>query len=247
MPSSEQSYAIYGIHAVLSAIQHRHYLVRECLVHNMGNARLKDIVALCAQHDIKLRVASDQELDQRFAEKNHQGVAIYLKDLAQTTGRLEDLIDRIVGVPLLLILDCIQDPHNLGACFRVADAMGVHAIIAPRKRSVGLTDSVHKVACGATQTVPFFQVTNLARTLRMLKDKGLWIIGTNMMSTLTLQQCDLKKPVALILGGEASGMRHLTTEHCDEIITIPMMGCINSLNVSVAAGICLYELMRQRT
>ena len=150
------------------------------------------------------------------------------------------------AVPFVLILDCVQDPHNLGACLRVADAFGVHAVIAPKDRAVGITAVVSKVASGAAETVPYITVTNLARTLRELKDSGIWIMGADEHGTTGLYDSTLKGALAWVLGAEGEGMRRLTREHCDELVRIPMSGSVESLNVSVASGVCLGETFRQR-
>jgi 23S rRNA (guanosine2251-2'-O)-methyltransferase len=147
---------------------------------------------------------------------------------------------------LLLVLDGVQDPHNLGACLRTADAAGVHAVIVPRDRAAGLTPVVCKVASGAVGHIPFVQVTNLARTLRALREAGVWLVGTDMAGETPLHRADLNRPLALILGAEEKGMRRLTREACDWLISIPMYGTVESLNVSVAAGVCLFEACRQR-
>ena len=148
--------------------------------------------------------------------------------------------------PFLLVLDGITDPHNLGACLRTADAMGVHAVIAPKDKSAGLNATVSKVACGAAETVPYITVTNLARTLRELKEYGIWIVGTDMGGDSDLYHCDLPNSVAWVMGNEGEGMRRLTREHCDMLVSIPMFGTVESMNVSVSAGMVLSETRRQR-
>jgi 23S rRNA (guanosine2251-2'-O)-methyltransferase len=160
---------------------------------------------------------------------------------------LDEVLDTVTGDPLLLVLDGVTDPHNLGACLRVADAAGVHAVVAPKDHAVGINATVSKVASGAAETVPYCMVTNLARTLRELKERGLWIVGADEAGTQTLYQAELKGPLAWVLGAEGAGLRRLTREHCDLLVRIPMAGAIASLNVSVAAGICLFESVRQRT
>jgi 23S rRNA (guanosine2251-2'-O)-methyltransferase len=159
---------------------------------------------------------------------------------------LDEVLEAVSGPPLLLVLDGVQDPHNLGACLRVADGMGVHAVVAPKDRAVGLSPTVHKVASGAAESVPFVTVTNLARTLRDLKDKGIWVVGTAEAAPASLFDTRLNGPLALVLGAEGEGLRRLTQETCDTLVCIPMLGTVESLNVSVAAGICLYEARRQR-
>jgi 23S rRNA (guanosine2251-2'-O)-methyltransferase len=159
---------------------------------------------------------------------------------------LKALLKRLDEPPFLLILDGVQDPHNLGACLRSADGAGVHGIIAPRDRSVALTPTVRKVASGAAETVPFIQVTNLARTLKWLKDEGVWLIGTAGEATQTLYEIDLRGALAIVMGGEGKGLRRLTREQCDILVKLPMAGSVESLNVSVASAISLYEAVRQR-
>jgi 23S rRNA (guanosine2251-2'-O)-methyltransferase len=160
---------------------------------------------------------------------------------------LDDLLDGVQGPPLLLVLDGVTDPHNLGACLRVADGAGAHAVIAPKDHAVGINATVAKVASGAAETVPYFMVTNLARTLGELKERSIWIVGTSDDAPRTLFQADFKGPTALVLGAEGAGMRQLTRKTCDELVSIPMCGAVESLNVSVASGICLYEARRQRS
>ena len=168
------------------------------------------------------------------------------KPTAGSEADLENILMNLQTPAFLLILDGVQDPHNLGACLRSADAAGVHAVIAPKDKSVGLTSTVSKVASGAAETVPFIQVTNLARTLRFLKENNIWIIGADALADKAIFDSDLTAPIALVLGAEGSGMRRLTREHCDLLVNIPMSGSVSSLNVSVAAGIFLFEATRQR-
>ena len=184
-------------------------------------------------------------------ETRHQGAVARcspMKELTETDllKLVDDLIDTGLA-PLLLILDGVQDPHNLGACLRTAEAAGVHAVIAPKDRASGLTATVMKVSSGAAERLPFVQVTNLARILRELQQSGIWLVGTSGDSEATLFEADLKGPLAIILGAEGRGIRRLTREHCDQVINIPMEGCAESLNVSVAAGVCLFETARQRS
>jgi len=177
-------------------------------------------------------------------EHRHTDHSIATEILAEAD--LWSLLDSLVGPPFLLVLDQVQDPHNLGACLRTADGAGVHAVIAPRDRSVGLTHVVRTVACGAAEKVPFVQVTNLVRTLEELKARGIWTVGTAGEATRSLYETDLTGPLALVMGAEGTGLRRLTRERCDFLVAFPMAGTVPSLNVSVAAGICLYEAVRQR-
>ncbi|MDH4157010.1 MAG: 23S rRNA (guanosine(2251)-2'-O)-methyltransferase RlmB [candidate division Zixibacteria bacterium] len=160
---------------------------------------------------------------------------------------LFDIISLASGPPLILVLDEVQDPHNLGACLRTADAAGVHAVVTSKDRAVGLTEVVIRTACGGAEHVPFFQVTNLARTLGQLKEVGLWLMGTSDRAEQSLFEADLSGPLAIVMGAEGKGLRRLTEKHCDYLVRIPMSGMVECLNVSVAAGICLFEAVRQRT
>ncbi len=184
--------------------------------------------------------------DNRTARRNkHVASSVVTVIKAMTEDMLNDLIDK-KNNPLVLILDCIQDPHNLGAILRTADAAGVDVVIAPKDKSVGITDTVLRVSVGAAEHVPFIQVTNLARTMRFLKEKGFWIVGTSDQGDRTLYDMDLKGPTVLVMGAEGDGMRRLTSENCDFLVRIPMRGIVPCLNVSVATGVCLYEILRQR-
>jgi 23S rRNA (guanosine2251-2'-O)-methyltransferase len=189
-----------------------------------------------------------QQLDQLLPALRHQGAVARCHGAPRwSEADLEVLLIGLPHPPLVLVLDGIQDPHNLGACLRSADAAGVHAIVAPRDRAVGITPAVRKVASGAAETVPFVQVTNLARTLRHLQELGLWRVGAAGEAPVTLYEVDLRGPLALLLGAEGKGLRRLTREHCDTLVRIPMLGAVASLNVAVATGICLFEAQRQRT
>jgi 23S rRNA (guanosine2251-2'-O)-methyltransferase len=180
----------------------------------------------------------------------HQGVVAVVNPLVQARS-VDDVLDQLEAstnaqAPLILVLDGVTDPHNLGACLRVADGAGVHAVIAPKDHAVGINATVAKVASGAAETVPYLMVTNLARALNELKERNIWIIGTAEDAPKTIHEIDLKGPVALVLGAEGPGMRQLTKKTCDELVRIPMRGAVESLNVSVASAVCLYEAVRQR-
>jgi 23S rRNA (guanosine2251-2'-O)-methyltransferase len=197
---------------------------------------------------VRLVEADAARLSKLSGSHGHQGVAARVEAIAQTHS-LDELLEGLEAtdtMPLLLVLDGVTDPHNLGACLRVADGAGAHAVIAPKDHAAGINATVAKVASGAAETVPYFMVTNLARTLGELKERSIWCIGTSDDAPGTLYQSDLKRPLALVLGAEGSGMRQLTRKSCDELVGIPMMGAVESLNVSVASGVCLYEAMRQR-
>jgi 23S rRNA (guanosine2251-2'-O)-methyltransferase len=180
---------------------------------------------------------------QRTHRHSDLGAKLSIGDEDQLFG----LLDKLMVPPFLLILDCIQDPHNLGACLRSANAAGVHAVIAPKDRSVSLTDVVRRVACGAAEKTPLINVTNLARTMKELQKKGIWMVGTQLAANRNLFECKLTGPLALVVGSEGEGIRRLTAETCDDLVSIPMLGSVESLNVSVSAGICLFEAVRQRS
>ena len=209
------------------------------------DARMRQFLERANEAGVRLIEADGMRLAKLAGSHGHQGVAARVEILAQTSS-LDDLLDGIEGPPLLLVLDGVTDPHNLGACLRVADGAGAHAVIAPKDHAVGINATVAKVASGAAETMPYFMVTNLARTLKELKERNIWIIGTSDDAPQTLYQADLKGPVALVLGAEGDGMRQLTRKTCDALVSIPMRGAVESLNVSVASGVCLYEARRQR-
>lgn len=236
----------YGLHAVTARLRHRPQAIRGILVDNSRqDARMRRLMEAAAAAGVKVEAVEGRRLDELTRDARHQGV-VALVDSESLALTLEDVLDGLEERALLLVLDGVQDPHNLGACLRVADALGVHAVVAPRDRAVGITPTVEKVASGAAETVPYLMVTNLARTLRDLKDRGIWVIGAAHRSEKSLASCDFGVPVALVLGAESDGLRRLTAETCDELVSIPMLGTVESLNVSVAAGICLYEARRQR-
>ena len=242
----------YGIHAVQAALQRDAFNVIEVIVESgRKDVRLQALLDIAAAQHVEVRRVSGKELDALIFNACHQGVVARCR--AATVWQeadLEQLLEGLSAPPFLLVLDGVQDPHNLGACLRSADAAGVHAVIAPRDRAVGISPVVRKVASGAAETVPFIQVTNLARTLRTLKDIGLWTVGADAAEGdegSDLFNADLRGPTALVMGAEGQGMRRLTKEHCDLLVRIPMQGTVESLNVSVATGICLFEVVRQRT
>ena len=214
------------------------------------DARMRQFLERAKEAGVRLIEADAPRIAKLAGSHGHQGVAARVEEI-KDTRTLDELLDDLeeagVTSPLLLVLDGVTDPHNLGACLRVADGAGAHAVIAPKDHAVGINATVAKVASGAAETVPYFMVTNLARTLKELKERNVWIIGTSDDAPNTVYQVDLKGPVALVLGAEGDGMRQLTRKTCDELIGIPMMGAVSSLNVSVASGVCLYEALRQRT
>jgi 23S rRNA (guanosine2251-2'-O)-methyltransferase len=237
-----------GIHSVRVMLTRTPQRVRRVLLASGRDAgRLGEIRELAQRAGVQVGAADDALLDKLAEGGRHQGVvAELLAKAGDPETQLEEALEAAQGAPLLLVLDGVQDPHNLGACLRSADAAGVAAVIAPRDRAAGLTPVVRKVAAGAAESVPFVSVVNLARTLRELKDRGIWLIGTSDDADKTLFEADFTGPTALVMGSEGEGMRRLTRESCDQLVSIPMAGVVESLNVSVATGVALYEAVRQR-
>jgi len=211
------------------------------------DARMRQFVERAREAGVRLIEADSLRLARLCGNHGHQGVAARAQVL-QIQDSLDALIDSLTpeNPALLLVLDGVTDPHNLGACLRVADGAGAQAVIAPKDHAVGINPTVAKVASGAAETVPYFMVTNLARTLRDLQSQGIWVIGTSDDAPQSLYEVDLRGPVALVLGAEGAGIRQLTRKTCDQLVRIPMQGAVESLNVSVASGVCLYEARRQR-
>jgi 23S rRNA (guanosine2251-2'-O)-methyltransferase len=240
---------LFGFHAVASRMKARADTVDELYVsasrEERHDARMDKLVALAKEKGIRILSVDNKRLDGMTGNARHQGVVAMARPF-QLPQFVDDVLETVEGAPLLLVLDGVTDPHNLGACLRVADAAGAHAVIAPKDRSVGLNATVMKVASGAGETMPYITVTNLARTLRELKDRNIWIIGADEGGERTLYQSKLGGALAWVLGAEGEGLRRLTRETCDEIVHIPMLGSVESLNVSVASGVCLFEARRQR-
>lgn len=251
---------IVGIHAVTELLKRNPQDVLELLLQqDRTDKRLDEVRALAAELGIKTRPVSRDELEKQLLGKSvgrkrgervpvHQGVIALCqwRDNTRDEAFLTKLLDALDHPPLLLVLDEITDPHNLGACLRTADAAGVDAVIVPKDNSAPMNLTVRKVASGAAEKVNLVAVTNLSRTLSALQQRGIWIYGTAGEADQTLHQADLQGPLALVMGSEGKGMRRLTREHCDYLISIPMAGAVSSLNVSVAAGVCLFEAVRQR-
>lgn len=239
---------IYGLHAVSSLLDSAPDKIRvlHCLS-DRKDRRLQQLRQRAEAAGVACHESDRQELDQ-LVQARHQGVVAVVEDEAQiySEGDIPALLTAAGSQALVLVLDGVTDPHNLGACLRSADAAGVCAVLAPRDKAAGLSPAVRKVACGAAETVPFIQVTNLARCLRQLQEQGLWLVGLAGEADMSLYQMDLTGPVALVMGAEGSGMRRLTKEACDFLVRLPMAGAVSSLNVSVAAGISLFEAVRQR-
>lgn len=240
---------IYGLHAVQAALDVPVTRVKEIwLAAERQDERVLAILEAARQQGISVHKVERETVDKIAPTVQHQGCAARCKPLENLDEK--DLFNLLAGLnepPLLLILDGVQDPHNLGACLRTAEAAGVHAVIAPRDRASGLTATAIKISSGSAERLPFVQVTNLARLLKELQQAGVWLIGTSGESQTSLFNVDLKGPTAIVLGAEGKGIRRLTRESCDQVIYIPMKGQTESLNVSVAAGVCLYEAFRQRT
>lgn len=241
-----KSKMIFGFHAVTARLRHEASSVEEIYVDaGRHDGRMQDLLRAAKDAGVRIIQVDDKRLDSIVGTRRHQGVVAKAGELSLARN-LDELLDAIDGPPLLLVLDGITDPHNLGACLRVADGAGAHAVLAPKDRAVGLNATAAKVASGAAETVPYITVTNLARTLRELKERDILLIGTTDDADQGLYQADFSGPAAIVMGSEGEGMRRLTRENCDVLVSIPMFGSVESLNVSVASGVCLYEARRQR-
>lgn len=237
---------LVGFHAVTARLRQRPGSVRAIYVASARHdGRARDLVSRAQAAGVAVHTVDERRLAELAAGERHQGV-VALADAAQPYVTLVDILDDLDEPPLLLVLDGVTDPHNLGACLRSADAFGAHAVVVPKDRAVGVNATVAKAASGAADTVPVITVTNLARTLRELKDAGVWVAGADAGGE-SLFEADLTGPLAWVLGAEGEGLRRLTREHCDRIIGIPLCGSVESLNVSVAAGICLFATRRARS
>lgn len=238
---------LYGLHAMQSVLEQEPERVLEILVlKGRDDDRLNEIINQARRFGISIQFCQRKVLDNKTDGAQHQGVVARAKP-ARVLDEAD--LDRLLAThsqPFFLVLDGVTDPHNLGACLRTADGAGVHAVIVPKDKSAGLTPTVRKVACGAAETLPLIQVTNLARTLKHLQQSGVWVVGTAGETDKSLYDIDFSGPVALVMGAEGKGMRRLTREYCDELVKLPMLGSVSSLNVSVATGVCLYEIVRQR-
>ncbi|MGB0663891.1 MAG: 23S rRNA (guanosine(2251)-2'-O)-methyltransferase RlmB [Pontibacterium sp.] len=243
-----QNDTIFGFHAINSALKLRGDRAIKLLVQKgRHDERLAETLAKADALGLTVQYKAKQALDDLSDGANHQGVVLVVKGLQTTPeSALKGIVEAAGSQALFLVLDGVTDPHNLGACIRTADAAGVHAVIAPKDKSAPLNATVAKVACGAAEVVPYIQVTNLSRTLKQLQDLGVWITGTAGETELDVFDANLSGPTALVMGAEGKGMRRLTREHCDQLVRIPMAGEVSSLNVSVATGVCLFEVVRQR-
>jgi 23S rRNA (guanosine2251-2'-O)-methyltransferase len=236
---------VFGFHAVLARLRADPSSVVEIFLDETRNdARAKDLAAVAERAKVHLMRVPTKRLDGFYGGGRHQGVVARV-EVRNTADTLDELLEGIEN-PMLLVLDGVTDPHNLGACLRVANGAGAHAVVAPKDRAVGVTPTVSKVASGAAESTPYLMVTNLARTLAELKDRNIWIVGADERAEKTLYEADLPDAIAWVLGAEGDGMRRLTRESCDLLVRIPMRGEVESLNVSVSAGVCLYESARRR-
>ena len=239
---------LIGIHPVTAALESgRHSISRLLLAKEANNPRALELDDLAPQQGIKVERSSRRELDRISEGERHQDV---LAEFAATNmwaeADLPSLLDRIEGTPLILVLDGVQDPHNLGACLRTAEAAGVQLVIVPKDKSASLTPVARRAASGAAEVLDIVMITNLARVLRLLKEQGIWLAGAADEASQEIYQIDLTGPLALVMGSEGKGLRRLTAELCDYQVRIPMAGSVSSLNVSVATGVCLFEIIRQR-
>ncbi|MGY4829504.1 23S rRNA (guanosine(2251)-2'-O)-methyltransferase RlmB [Sphaerotilaceae bacterium SBD11-9] len=237
---------LFGFHAITVRLKTAPKSIIEIHVDaTRRDQRMRQFVERAKEAGVRFVDSDDDRLHKLCGTHRHQGVVARVEPVAMSHS-IDDTLDAVEGPLLLLVLDGITDPHNLGACLRVADGAGAHAVIAPKDHAVGVNATVAKVASGAAETVPYFMVTNLARTLNELKERDVRIIGTSDSAQKSLYEIDLTGPVALVLGAEGAGMRQLTGKTCDELVRLPMKGSVESLNVSVASGVCLYEALRQR-
>ncbi|MDN3921789.1 23S rRNA (guanosine(2251)-2'-O)-methyltransferase RlmB [Roseateles violae] len=240
---------LFGFHAVTVRLKTHPKSITEVHIDaSRRDQRMRGFVERVKEAGVKLVDSDDERLGKLAGSPRHQGVVARVNAIAMQHSLdavMEDL-EAAEQLPLLLVLDGVTDPHNLGACLRVADGAGAQAVVAPKDHAVGLNATVAKVASGAAETVPYLMVTNLARALKELKERDVWVVGTSDQAEKSIYDIDLNRPVALVLGAEGEGMRQLTAKTCDELVSIPMQGAVESLNVSVAAGVCLYEALRQR-
>ena len=243
-----QSSFIHGFHAIIAKLRHQPEAILESFIDAERNdARARDLLRHAEQQGVRVMPVDGKRLaGMSGGNMRHQGVVARVSGEMRHVS-LDDVLDTLEEPAFLLVLDGIQDPHNLGACLRVADAVGAHAVIAPKDRAVGLTQTAIKVASGAAESVPYITVTNLARTLRELKERDIWVVGTDAEGKDDLYSAQWPAATAWVLGAEGDGLRRLTRETCDQLVTIPMLGSVQSLNVSVATGVCLYEARRRRS
>jgi 23S rRNA (guanosine2251-2'-O)-methyltransferase len=243
--ASREPRVVFGFHAVLARLRADPKSVVEIFLDETRNdARGKDLVAIAERAGVRVMRVPTKRLDGFYGGGRHQGVVARV-EIKNVADDLNQILEQVKN-PLLLVLDGVTDPHNLGACLRVANAAGAHAVIAPRDRAAGITPVVSKVASGAAEATPYLMVTNLARTLAEIKERNIWVVGADERADKTLYEADLPQSIAWVLGAEGEGMRRLTRESCDLLVRIPMRGDVESLNVAVSAGICLFESVRRR-
>jgi 23S rRNA (guanosine2251-2'-O)-methyltransferase len=238
-----------GFHAVIARLRHAPQTIKELYVEaSRRDKRMQTFIEQAQAAKVAVRPVPSERLDGLARGTRHQGVVALAEAniLAIDVEEVMDVLEDQGRPALFLLLDGVTDPHNLGACLRTADAAGVHAVIAPRDKAVGLNSTVQRVACGAAETVPYIMVTNLARTMRQLKERDVWLVGTDDQATASIHSVDARRSMGWVMGAEGEGMRRLTRETCDELVNIPMLGSVESLNVSVASAVCLYETVRQR-
>lgn len=241
-----QTSFIHGFHAIVAKLRHQPDAILEIFIDaDRHDARARDLMRHAELQKVKIIPVDAKRLEGMAGGMRHQGVVARVSGTSRHVT-LDDVLDTLEEPAFLLVLDGIQDPHNLGACLRVADAVGAHAVIAPKDRAVGLTQTAIKVASGAAESVPYITVTNLARTLRELQEREIWVVGTDAEAKEDLYAAQWPEATAWVLGAEGDGMRRLTRETCNQLVTIPMLGSVQSLNVSVASGVCLYEARRRR-
>lgn len=240
--------AVFGLHSVRALVErHPERVVEMFALRERQDKALQTLIQSAQKLGVRPQFVPKQTLDKKADGGNHQGVVVVaLEAPLLSDNDLPDLVNGSAEAPLFLVLDGVTDPHNLGACLRTADAAGVTAVVVPKDKSASLNPTVRKVACGAAETMPLVQVTNLARALKQLQDLQVWVMGTAGEAEQSVYAVDLKGPTALVMGAEGDGMRRLTRETCDELIKIPLLGSVSSLNVSVATGVCLFEAVRQR-
>lgn len=244
-----QQKIIYGIHAIDAALTHQGENVLTLYYQaDSDNKRLKDVLLKAQQLAIEVQATSRAKLEKLAQSSDHQGIVAQVRIFAALAEKdIYQHIEKAVQTPLLLLLEGIQDPHNLGACLRSAQALGVDYVVVPKVHTAPLNATVSKAACGADQILPIVPVSNMVRFIEQIKERGVWVVGTAADATLNITQAALKRPLAWVMGAEGKGLKRLTLEHCDQVVKIPLVGAIESLNVSVATGVCLYETLRQRS
>jgi len=237
---------LFGFHAILARLRAEPKSVVEIFLdETRHDGRIKDLAAVAERAGVKVMKVPTKRLDGFYGGGRHQGVVARV-EVQSLSHSLDEILEQVKGPPLLLLLDGVTDPHNLGACLRVANAAGANAVVAPKDRAAGISAAVSKVASGAAEATPYIMVTNLARTIDELKERNIWVVGTDERAEQSLYQANIPESVAWVLGAEGEGMRRLTREKCDLLVRIPMAGEVGSLNVSVAAGVCLFESVRRR-